>query len=84
MVGKSIKRQKLQASDWLAQLVDAVTLQPAPDGWHTAQEVAQRMGRSPLFAMRVLRAQGAEEKRFAAVDGQGRTVAKLHFKMPTK
>lgn len=85
MADKRTKGRELQAAgveeDWLSQLAENLELKPAPPGWYTLSEVAQRLNIGRTATLNILTQRNAAKHRFYHKTPDGRTVPTTHYKL---
>jgi hypothetical protein len=85
MADKRTKGRKLQAApvegDWLSQLAENLELKPAPPGWYTLSQIAQRLGIGRTATRNILAQKKAVRQKFYHKTTDGRIVPTVHYKL---
>ena len=85
MADKRTKGRKLQAApvegDWLSELVNNLEVKPAPPGWYTLTEVAQRLKIGRAATRNILAQKKATKQKFYHRTTDGRIVPTMHYKL---
>lgn len=85
MANKRTKGRKLQApavkGDWLSELVTNLELKPAPPGWYTLTQVAERLKIGRTASRNILAQKKALKQKFYHKTIDGRIVLTTHYKL---
>lgn len=85
MANKRTKRRDVQAptvkGDWLTQLVTNLELKPAPPGWYTLTQVAERLKIGRTASRNILVQKKAQKQKFYHKTIDGRIVLTTHYKL---
>ena len=85
MAHKRIKGRKLQAAsvkrDWLTELAQTLNIRPAPAGWYTITQIADRLGIGRTAVRTLLSERKASAQRFYQVTSDGRKVLLTHYQL---
>lgn len=85
MANKRTKGRDVQApavkGDWLTQLVTNLELKPAPPGWYTLTQVAERLKIGRTASRNILVQKKALKRKFYHKTIDGRIVLTTHYKL---
>jgi hypothetical protein len=85
MADKRTKGRKLQAApvegDWLSELVNNLEVKPAPSGWYTLTQVAERLKIGRTASRNILAQKKALKQKFYHKTIDGRIVLTTHYKL---
>ena len=85
MADKRVKGRKLQGAgvkkDWLTELAQTLNIRPAPAGWYTITQIADRLGIGRTAVRTILSERKASAQRFYQVTSDGRRVLLTHYQL---
>lgn len=85
MADKRIKGRKLQAAsvgkDWLTELAETLNIRPAPAGWYTITQIAEKLKIGRTAVRTLLNNRKATAHRYYQVTSDGRKVLLTHYKL---
>ena len=85
MADKRNKGRELQDAsvekDWLSELAETLAIKPAPPGWYTISQIAEKLNIGRTAVRTILKDRSATAKKFYQVTSDGRTVSLLHYKL---
>lgn len=85
MADKRTKGQKLQTAslekDWLTELAETINIGPAPAGWYTITEIAEKLKIGRTAVRTLLNERKATAHRYYQVTSDGRRVLLTHYKL---
>ena len=85
MADKRTKRRDVQAApvegDWLSELVNNLEVKPAPPGWYTLTQVAERLNIGRTASRNILAQKKALKQKFYHKTIDGRIVLTTHYKL---
>ena len=85
MADKRVKGRKLQNAgvekDWLTELAQTLNIRPAPAGWYTIPQIADRLGIGRTAVRTILSERKASAQRFYHVTSDGRKVLLTHYQL---
>ena len=81
MVSQRNKKQDVQTSSLMQQLIEHLSVPFAPEGWFTIKDLCQRTGRSRQTIERFLHEKKVECRKFATNRSDGRIVVLIHYKL---
>jgi len=85
MADKRTKGRKLQTAslekDWLTELAETMNIGPAPAGWYTITEIAEKLKIGRTAVRTLLNERKATAHRYYQVTSDGRRVLLTHYKL---
>lgn len=85
MANKRTKGRDIQAApvegDWLSELVNNLEVKPAPPGWYTLTQVAERLKIGRTASRNILAQKKALKQKFYHKTIDGRIVLTTHYKL---
>lgn len=85
MADKRTKGRKFQAAsvgkDWLTELAETLNVGPAPAGWYTISQIAEKLKIGRTAVRSLLNVRKATAHRYYQVTSDGRRVLLTHYKL---